>query len=822
MTKQLLQATDDGERYELTDPSAMPQAGGFLWNQKMMIQATCRGFATAQFMQPEPAKYSYAPNIEAKTFMQPEQNYYAHHPGRFVYIKDEETNDLFSAPFEPVRAKLDDYVFSQGHSDLFWAAEKFGIRVTLRLALPTHDVSELWTITVVNKSKRNRKISVYPYFVIGFMSWMNQGAKYREDLGGVVASCISPYQKVEDYPKQKYFKDKTFFLCEKTPASWETRQRSFEGDGGLHAPSAILDGPELNNSDAVYEAPAAVVQYRERFAPGESNEYRFLFGPAFDDAEIKSLRSKYLSKDGFTKAQKEYELYVRGGSGCLELESPDKDLDNFVNHWLPRQIFYHGDVNRLSTDPQTRNYLQDNMGMSYIKPDVARNAFLVALGQQEKNGSMPDGILLAKGATLKYINQIPHTDHCVWLPVALEVYLAETGDYDLLKETIVSKNGDKYTVFDRFSRAMDWLLQAHDDRNLSYLAQGDWCDPLNMAGYKGKGVSGWLTIATAFAVKIWANVCEQVDRVDAAEHFRKGADRFNEAVNKHLWDGEWFARGITDDNVKFGVKSDPEGRIWLNPQAWSILSGAASTEKIGKMLPQVEEQLETPYGVTMFAPPFSGMREDVGRVTQKFPGSAENGSVYNHAAVFYIHSLYSINEADRAYKLLRQLIPGPSEEDHRQRGQLPVFIPNYYRGAYHQYPRTAGRSSQLFNTGTVSWAYRCFIEGLCGLKGDAEGLQVRPQLPSHWDGFKVTRLFRGAKFIVKVSRGDVEQTQVSQGGNRLPDGRVTDIQPRKTYELEVVVPKALDAGRINLDEKPTNGESTIGGNGHSHNNGRKH
>jgi hypothetical protein len=28
----------------------MPKAGGFLWNQRMMIQATCRGYATAQFM----------------------------------------------------------------------------------------------------------------------------------------------------------------------------------------------------------------------------------------------------------------------------------------------------------------------------------------------------------------------------------------------------------------------------------------------------------------------------------------------------------------------------------------------------------------------------------------------------------------------------------------------------------------------------------------------------------------------------------------------------------------------------------------------------
>ena len=85
----------------------MPQAGGFLWNRRMMIQMTCRGYAVAQFMQPEPARYAHAPNLEARTFMQPEQAYYAHHPGRFIYVKDEETGELFSAPYEPVRAPLD-------------------------------------------------------------------------------------------------------------------------------------------------------------------------------------------------------------------------------------------------------------------------------------------------------------------------------------------------------------------------------------------------------------------------------------------------------------------------------------------------------------------------------------------------------------------------------------------------------------------------------------------------------------------------------------------------------------------------------------------
>jgi cellobionic acid phosphorylase len=789
----MIRPTHNASRYALTSPTALPKAGAFLWNTKMMMQVTCRGDATASFMQPEPAKYAYAPTLEAKTFMQPEQNYYAHHPGRFVYVKDEETGELFSAPYEPVRATLDKFEFSAGKSDIKWVVEKAGVRVEMAISIPMHDVAELWSIRVTNLSDRERKLSVYPYFPIGYMSWMNQEAEWNANVQGIVGSSITPYQKAEDYPKMKYLKDKTYFLCEREPVAWEARQKRFEGEGGLHAPSSI-QAELLTNSDARYETPTAAVQYRVALEPQGSEEYRFLFGPAFDEAEILDMKTKYLSKEGFETAARDYEAYIARGAGCLQISTPDAQLDNMINAWLPRQVYYHGDVNRLTTDPQTRNYLQDNMGMSFIAPAVCRAAIVKAVGQQERNGSMPDGILLAEGAVLKYINQIPHTDHCVWLPIALDIYLAETGDYALLDEVVPSMYGDSYTVFERFSRAMDWLLStnARDERGLSFIAQGDWCDPMNMVGPKGVGVSGWLTVATAYAVNLWADVCEAAGKTIVASNYRAGADAVNSAANTHFWDGQWYSRGITDDGVKFGIADDKEGRIWLNPQSWSILGGAADADKIASILPQIDAQLDTPYGVTMFAPPYTRMREDVGRVTQKYPGQGENGSVYNHAAAFYAWALYGIDESDRGFDVLRKMIPGPDEEDVLRRGQLPIFIPNYYRGGHGiaHLDRTAGRSSQLFNTGTVSWVYRCVIEGLCGLRGVREGLKVDPRMPSSWEEMSVVREFRGAKFEVQIQRGDVGAVQVVVDGAKVEGNIIRDVEGGRTYVVEVRVPKA--------------------------------
>ena len=783
----LIEPVDGGERYELRCPKAMPHASTFLWNRKMLLQLNCRGFAIARHMQPEPSKYSHAPILEHKTFMQPEQPLYAHHPGRFVYIRDAESGEMFSAPHEPARVQPDEFVFSAGRADTEWRVRKNGIAVRMSVALPLDDVAELWRIELRNDSGVRRRLHVFPCFSIGYMSWMNQSAAYSPALGGIVAKSITPYQKVEDYPRIKTLKDMTVLLHREQPAAWEACRDRFEGEGGIQRPDGVMNGG-LKNGDAIYETPLAALQYAPELAPGESRDYRFVFAPAGNDAQAASLRDKYLANGGFETARDEVSAILEQSRGCVSISTPDADLDGFVNHWLNRQVFYHGDTNRLTTDPQTRNYLQDAMGMAYVEAGHARAAVLRTLSQQRDDGSLPEGVVLTKGGELKYINQVPHTDHCVWLPIALQSYLDETGDYALLDD-VVDSHGAARCVRERVTLAMRWLIDNRDDRGLSLIAQGDWCDPLNMVGHKGKGVSGWLTIATVHALTIWSRIAKSSGHDRLSAEMQTAADEFTAAAQRHLWDGDWFARGISDDGTAFGVRSDDEGRIWLNPQSWALLSGVATPEQQDRIKAAVRLHLETPFGPMVLAPSYTSMREHIGRVTQKHPGSGENGAVYNHAAAFCIYALYELAENDRAFEELRRMIPGPTDEHCVRRGQLPVFVPNYYRGAVKQFPRTAGRSSQLFNTGACSWLYRIVVEQLFGLRGTTEGLGIAPQLPRNWRRADIERRFRGATFDIRIQRDvAVTTTSVVVDGEAVPDGVVRDIESGRRYDVEVSLP----------------------------------
>ncbi|TQV71133.1 NdvB protein [Aliikangiella marina] len=756
----------------------------------MLLQVNCAGYVKSQYMQHDASKYSYGPNIEAKTFMMPEQEFYAHHPGRFFYIKEENKDSLISIPFAPVKSQLESFEFSVGQNDICWRIKHGGLKYKISLQLAKEDVVELWSLKIINQTNKVKKINVYPYFSIGYMSWMNQSASFSSELNGIIASSIAPYQKTEDYYKQKDFKDLTFLLSNKKIDSYCAQLAAFEGTNGLHNPEALKQ-EILNNDSANYQTPAAILHHHIEINPKKETQLNYLFGPAKDIEDVKQFKRFYFEQNETASSKLKFDAFKTAsmtGPDVLQIETPDPDFDRFVNQWLPRQVYYHGRVNRMTSDPQTRNYLQDNLGMCYLDSNATRHALVKALSQQFRSGAMPDGILLNPKAELKYINQIPHTDHCVWLPLLLEVYLDEMNDYQLLEEKIPYADcSDRHTVREHIERSIIWLVNARDERGLSYIEQGDWCDPMNMVGVKGIGVSSWLSVATAYSLNVWAKICRQSGKEDKAEDLIEKAQEINKAVNDYCWIDGWYARGITDNGRVFGTSDDEEGKIYLNPQSWAMLSGAADSVKMNQLLEAIEANLETPDGVMMLAPSYTQMVEDIGRITQKFPGVAENGSVYNHAAAFYAYSLYQQNYSDKAFRVLRTMIPDGSNIE--RRGQLPLFVPNYYRGAYHQLPEVAGRSSQLINTGTTAWYYRCVIENLCGLKGSQGDLLVNPQLPSHWNIMQVTRRFKEATFNMQVERDEnVVSQQVYLDNKLLDTAKVTNIQPGKEYQLRVLIP----------------------------------
>jgi cellobionic acid phosphorylase len=95
----------------------------------------------------------------------------------------------------------------------------------------------------------------------------------------------------------------------------------------------------------------------------------------------------------------------------------------------------------------------------------------------------------------------------------------------------------------------------------------------------------------------------------------------------------------------------------------------------------------------------------------------------------------------------------------------------------------------LFNTGTVSWVYRCLVEGLFGLRGQDDGLRIAPQLPAAWPSARVVRTFRGAEFVVEMVReAGLDQTRITVDSKPLQGAVIHDIEPGRRYQVSVHLP----------------------------------
>ena len=764
---------ENGRRYVVRDPHFLERADSHLFNDGLEVQMDLRGKCRSRFLQPNGTPYSEAL--------------------RAFYLRDEATGKFWSVPYDPVQIEPDSFEFSAGTADIQWRVVVDGIEVWLRLVVPREDQVELWTVTVTNRGAGPRKLSLYSYFPIGQVGWINQSSSYDPALGGIVVDYFPYYVKVADYYKLRTLKNSIFCASDRKPVAFETNQREFLGGKGPHDPAA-LHLPKLAGGKTAYEPSVAALQYKLSLAPQAAATTNFAFGPAVDHADIKRLVKTYLRPGAVEQSLAGVRAFQESISPAVRISTPDSDFDAFVNNWLPHQTHFCGALLRMDGEVCVRNAFQDSMGATFNMPDRARATFCKVFAHQNADGYMPHGAALVEGTSTHPINTIPHRDMNVWAPFVLSFYAMETGDVSILDENVGFRDSkEKATIHEHICRGLEWQLRDRTKRRLCRIGEGDWDDPLNMAGWKEKGESIWLTEALAVALDTWAVVANRIGDRKRAKVYRREADVCRKAINDLAWDGEWYARGTTDAGRWFGVSKDKEGKIFLNAQSWALMSNAATgRERIEACMKAVRQHLMTPSGPMTMAPAFTTMHEDIGKITQKTPGTGENGSVYCHAASFYAYGLFHVRQAEEGFRILRTLLTGAGTNPLTRSQQLPLYIPNFYRGS--AAGKTAGRSSAAWNTGTAAWFYRTAVTDLLGVRGEFDGLRIDPQLPRKWDKVEVWRKFRGAEFNIAMrkTRG-VRKIEVILDGKPLPGNLIPIQKPGGVHTVEVRLPAASAA-----------------------------
>ena len=227
------------------------------------------------------------------------------------------------------------------------------------------------------------------------------------------------------------------------------------------------------------------------------------------------------------------------------------------------------------------------------------------------------------------------------------------------------------------------------------------------------------------------------------------------STEKHAWDGEWYLRGFFDDGTPMGAKANLEAQIDSLPQSWAILSGCADKTRADQAIKAAYERLILPDKemILLFTPAFDKPTQDPGYIKGYLPGVRENGGQYTHAAIWVALAFAEKGDGDTAVELLQMLNPIEHAKTPEQTATYMVE-PYAIVADVYDLPGHIGRGGWTWYTGSASWVYRVWVEGVLGFKLKGEFLEINPAIPKEWPEFSMTYRHKSATYEIRVENPD--------------------------------------------------------------------
>jgi len=336
------------------------------------------------------------------------------------------------------------------------------------------------------------------------------------------------------------------------------------------------------------------------------------------------------------------------------------------------------------------------------------------------------------------------SDDCLWFFNAIPAYVAESGDVDFYQQSVPYADAGEATVLGHLRRAIEFNLERSGANGLPCGLQADWNDCLKL-GYKGESV--FVAFQLRLGLKTYAELVAEFDLAEEESWAKSALATLDARIAKVCWDGDWFIWAISEDGTVFGTKDYPEGQVYLNTQAWAILSGAASDEQAAKSLATVRERLACEWGVAMCAPPFEKTPVEVMRAVLFNPGNKENGGIFSHTQSWAVLAEVLAGDGDTAWRYYRSFLPS-AQNDRAEIREIEPYV--HCQSTHSQFSEKTGRSRVPWLSGTASWAHFTAANYLLGIRPEPAGLRIDPCIPSDWPGFTATRKFRGMTLHIDV------------------------------------------------------------------------
>lgn len=748
--------------------------------------------------------------------------------GRYFYINDGET--IWSPGWAPVKTELDSYSCRHGMGYTVIKGEKNGIEAEATFFVPQNFNGEVQKLVLKNTGKKSKSFKLFSFIEWCLWDAQDDSTNFQRNFntGEVEIEGSTIFHRTEYKERRNHF---AFYTVNTAIDGFDTDRESFMGlYNGFENPQAVAAG-KSGNSVADGWSPIASHCINVTLDAGETKELVFLLGYVENDFEKKFNADGSMNKskaykmiesmDSAEKADKalsELKEYWNTLLSQYTVRTPDKRVDRMVNIWNQYQCMVTFNMSRSASYFESgigrgmgfRDSNQDLLGFVHQIPERARERILdLAATQLEDGGCYHQYQPLTK----KGNNEIGgnFSDDPLWMILSTAQYIKETGDYSILDEKVPYDNDETkaQTMMHHLKQSFWHVAENIGPHGLPLAMRADWNDCLNLSCFSDAPGESFQTYTSpkygddkfshvaesvfvaalfAFTGPEYAALCRYKNLFDEAKAAESAIAEMNKNIMKHGYDGEWFLRAYDDYGNKVGSKECDEGKIFIEPQGFAVMAGlGADSGKDIRALNSVDKFLNTKYGLVLNNPSFTKYYIEYGEISTYPAGYKENAGIFCHNNAWIICAEAVIGRGDKAFEYYSKIAPAFLEDISDLHRTEPYVYAQMIAG---KDAKRHGEAKNSWLTGTAAWNFVAISQYILGIIPDYEGLKIDPCIPEEWDGFSVTRKFRGNEYNISiknpqgVSKGVVKVTVdgVRINGNILPV-----FENGTSHEVEVIM-----------------------------------
>jgi len=723
-------------------------------------------------------------------------------PGRYIYLKDLDVNDYWSGSWQPVGKPLDTFKNECRHGTGYTiiTSEYSKIKSETTYYVPMDKTYEVWRCKVTNNDTKVRNLSLF-----GFIEFTNE-SNYEQDQVNLQYSLFISRTSFEGDKIIEHLNENS-----KRDETGSNNQERFFGQVGAEVNSYNGDLSSFIGPYRTYSNPIAVengkcdnvlnynsnacgaLQSNITLEAGETKEIIYIVGEA-NDVKASKILNEY-KKDGVVDAEiAELKDFWHTKLNNFQVKTPSEEFNNMINVWNAYQCFITFIWSRaasliycgLRNGFGYRDTVQDIQGIIHLAPEMAVEKIRFMLSAQVDNGGGLPLVKFDHNAGFEdtpdddsYVAATGHpsyrADDALWLFPTIVKYIGESGNSAFLDEVIVFANGGDATVYEHLKRAIDFSMNNMGDHFMPAGLHADWNDCLRLGK---KGESTFVAFQLYYAMTIIKDMATEKNDLEYVAYITEVQQKLDDAL-ENCWDDDRFIRGIRENGIIVGAKKDPEANMWLNPQSWSVISGFASKEQGETSMDSVSRILNTKYGVKLLEPPYRDNYFDGALMHIYNPDTKENGGIFSQSQGWAILAEALLGHGNKAFEYFMESSPAAMNDN----AEIRVIEP-YAHGQFVESKASPyeGRAHVHWLTGTASTVMVGCVEGILGMKPNANGLEISPSIPSEWNGLSIEKTFRGKQLSIEINNPNHVESGVKEialngeklDGNLIPACKLID------------------------------------------------